>query len=98
MSYCVNCGVELDDSAKKCALCNTPVINPNIPVAEADTAPFSQQAHIPNQIKAKFIAGVVSLVMLIPNIVCILINALWFTQSYWSIYIFATSLWHIFIS
>ena len=29
MSYCVNCGVELDPSLKKCPLCNTPVINPN---------------------------------------------------------------------
>ena len=29
MSYCVNCGVELEPSLKKCPLCNTPVINPN---------------------------------------------------------------------
>lgn len=28
MSYCVNCGVELDASASECPLCNTPVINP----------------------------------------------------------------------
>ena len=28
MSYCVNCGVELDASAKECPLCNTPVLNP----------------------------------------------------------------------
>ena len=30
MSYCVNCGVELDNSTLKCPLCDTPVINPNI--------------------------------------------------------------------
>ena len=42
MSYCVNCGVELDDSAKKCALCSTPVINPNIQEKPDETpAPFS---------------------------------------------------------
>lgn len=28
MSYCVNCGVELDPSLTECPLCNTPVINP----------------------------------------------------------------------
>ena len=28
MSYCVNCGVELDASAGECPLCNTPVYNP----------------------------------------------------------------------
>ena len=30
MSYCVNCGVKLDKSLKKCPLCNTVVYNPNI--------------------------------------------------------------------
>ena len=28
MSYCVNCGVELDGSLQACPLCNTQVINP----------------------------------------------------------------------
>ena len=28
MSYCVNCGVELEASLKACPLCHTPVINP----------------------------------------------------------------------
>ena len=36
MSYCVNCGVELDNSAKKCALCATPVVNPNALVKPED--------------------------------------------------------------
>lgn len=27
MSYCVNCGVELDPSAGICPLCHTPVVN-----------------------------------------------------------------------
>ena len=31
MSYCVNCGVELDASATKCPLCDTPVYNPKAP-------------------------------------------------------------------
>jgi len=29
MSYCVNCGVKLKSSEKKCPLCKTVVINPN---------------------------------------------------------------------
>ena len=32
MSYCVNCGVELDKDAAKCPLCQTPVVNPVCPV------------------------------------------------------------------
>lgn len=99
MSYCVNCGVELDDSAKKCALCNTPIINPNLTDINEDESPFSPQAHIPKQVKVRFIAGLISLIMLIPNIVCILINALWFNESVWSVYIFATSFlaWVVFV-
>ena len=27
MSYCVNCGVELEASLRECPLCHTPVIN-----------------------------------------------------------------------
>ena len=29
MSYCVNCGVELQKSEPRCPLCGTEVINPN---------------------------------------------------------------------
>ena len=29
MSYCVNCGVKLEQSLQSCPLCHTPVINPN---------------------------------------------------------------------
>ena len=32
MSYCVNCGVELDPTARTCPLCQTPVVNPRQPV------------------------------------------------------------------
>ena len=29
MSYCVHCGVELDEQAKRCPLCGTPVVDPS---------------------------------------------------------------------
>ncbi len=101
MSYCVNCGVELDDSAARCALCATPVINPNKkdnsePVPES---PFAQVMHVPKQVKKRFVALVVSLVMLIPCIVCFLVNAFVFTGSFWSVYVVSTSFlaWIIFV-
>ena len=43
MSYCVNCGVELDRSAKACPLCNTPVINPNELLRKEQKTPFPQE-------------------------------------------------------
>ena len=40
MSYCVNCGVELDPTASRCPLCGTPVVNPNAPVDRESPTPF----------------------------------------------------------
>ena len=42
MSYCVNCGVELTESANSCPLCDTPVINPNILNAKRPDPPFPE--------------------------------------------------------
>ncbi len=102
MSYCVNCGVELDDSAAKCALCATPVINPNKKESPhtKNESPFAEVMHRPKQIKKRFIALVVSLIMLIPCIVCFFINAFVFTGSFWSVYVVATTLllWILFVS
>ena len=40
MSYCVNCGVKLDDALNKCPLCNTPVINPKELKKKEAVSPF----------------------------------------------------------
>ena len=101
MSYCVNCGVELDDSAKKCALCSTPVINPSKTDTEEETvsAPFSQDVYIPKTVKARFVAGLISLIMLVPNMACFLVNLLLVPGSFWSLHIMSTSLllWVMFV-
>lgn len=100
MSYCVNCGVELDASAKKCVLCSTPVVNPNFIVGENVKAPFSETPHLPSQkVRTRFIALLVSMILLVPNIVCLLINAFIFSGAFWSLYIASTSflLWAIFV-
>ena len=60
MSYCVNCGVELDASAKKCVLCNTPVYHPSKKIEKDVTTPFSEIPVIPQNIKKKFAALIVT--------------------------------------
>lgn len=101
MSYCVNCGVELDDSAKKCALCDTPVINPSKPqsVSENSVSPFSGEVHMPKTVKARFLASLISLIMLVPNMACFLVNLLILPGSFWSAHILSTSflIWVIFV-
>lgn len=101
MSYCVNCGVELDNSAKKCALCGTVVVNPakNENINETVNAPFSEQLYIPKTVKARFIAGVISLVMLVPNMACFLVNLLLLPGNFWSAHIMSASalFWVVFV-
>lgn len=101
MSYCVNCGVELDASAKKCALCGTKIINPNTDESEPEVtvSPFSDLAHIPAGVKTRFVAALISLIMSVPNMVCLLVNITLFSESFWSAHILALSLllWIVFV-
>lgn len=101
MSYCVNCGVELDNSAKKCALCGTPVINPNKPNEsdKAETTPFSNKSYVPAPINKRFIAFVISVIFIVPNLVCLLTNVVFSSGTYWAAYVNSTSmlLWISFV-
>ncbi len=99
MSYCVNCGVELDASAKKCVLCNTAVLNPKDTDEVPGETPFATENHIPQSISRKFVAYLVSVVMFVPNVVCIFTNLAFFNESLWSLNIFCTSLllWIVFV-
>ena len=99
MSYCVNCGVELEVSARKCPLCDTEVINPKKAPEEKKLPHFADEEYIPEGISKKFIAYVISMVILIPSIVCVLANALFFSESFWSLYICTTGFlaWVIFV-
>ena len=54
MSYCVNCGVELDASAEECPLCNTPVLNPReiekyAMQAARERSPVKEEGHFPRE-------------------------------------------------
>lgn len=99
MSYCVNCGVELEESAKKCVLCDTEVINPKKKPSQSSEPHFAEESHIPESVSKKFIVRVISMVMFIPCLVCLLANAVFFPDSFWSLYIFATGFlaWVIFV-
>ena len=98
MSYCVNCGVELDDSAKTCALCGTPVLNPNKPAA--GETPYPEKIVIPQNKLQRYRATVATLVMLLPILVCIPINYFITPGLYWSVYVASTLilLWIFFVA
>lgn len=89
MSYCVNCGVELHDSAKKCPLCDTPVINPASANKE-DTHPgaYPENIVLPPANGRRYAAFIASIILLIPNVICFSINMIdTVTNGTWFVYI-----------
>lgn len=85
MSYCVNCGVELDTSLEKCPLCNTPVVNPKeIPVPGPRT-PFPREAGQVEVVKRKDLGILLTTVLAATAVTCGLLNILVFSGSRWSL-------------
>ncbi len=87
MAYCVKCGVELDESALKCALCETPVYLPNAGIKEETVKPFSDKSAIPPGTKRKFTAAVITVLLVIPCIVCGIVNLFLRGSGWWSAYV-----------
>jgi hypothetical protein len=100
MSYCVNCGVELDSSAKKCALCSAPVINPYKEQNKEYPLPYSDKVVLPPKVRRRYAAFIISMIIIIPNIICLLTNLIFFSGTLWALYVNSTStvFWVIFIS
>lgn len=86
MSYCVNCGVELDASAKGCPLCGTPVINPReLEKLAAALPPFPREKGQVETVKRKDLGVLVSIVALATAVTCGVLNALVFRGALWSL-------------
>lgn len=85
MSYCVNCGVELDASARTCVLCNTPVINPNELRQIQYKTPFPQEKGQVETVKRKDMGILLSAVVVAMAVTCGLLNALVFRGTLWSL-------------
>lgn len=75
MPYCVNCGVELEPSYKSCPLCDTEVIIPNKTKKDIDEATaYSRNFEIPKSTSKKYLAFVLSILMMIPNVVFLILD------------------------
>ena len=76
MSYCVNCGVELDKTCSVCPLCNTRVINPNQPVDTVSPKPYPvNKGYVDSGIR-KETAILMAVCLATTAVVCGLLNLL----------------------
>ena len=96
MSYCVNCGVELDATARACPLCHTPVQNPNRPVDAELPPPFPSRRKEVQPASKKELALLISAMFASVAVLCGVLN-LFFLHSGrpWSLYVVgaAVMLW-----
>lgn len=86
MSYCVNCGVELEKSEKACPLCSVEVINPLQPYDDKALRPFPKRLDpINERINRRFTASIISICLASPAVFCVVINVILDGQATWSL-------------
>lgn len=101
MSYCVQCGVKLEQSLKTCPLCHTPVLNPNeinSTVLNNGSGPFSTVKGEVEPMKKHDVGLWLTIVLGSTAITCGALNIFFFSHNYWSIPVIGacTILWLFF--
>ncbi len=99
MSYCVNCGVELADSEKRCPLCHVEVTNPKAPWAEPAERPYSRHVDtLMKRIDRRYFATLTGLLLTIPCIITMFLDIISGGGLTWSAYVIgAVALIYIFV-
>lgn len=85
MSYCVNCGVELEASLRECPLCHTPVVNPKEAGKTVPPSPYPTDRGQVEEVKRKDLGILLSVVLSATAVTCLLLNLLVFSRSLWSL-------------
>lgn len=83
MSYCVNCGVELDKNLKACPLCQTRVVNPNELIIHENEA-FPKSKGEVEKVKRRDVGVVVSIFLIATAVTCGFLNLFVFDGIAWS--------------
>lgn len=87
MSYCVNCGVELDATATACPLCNTKIYNPNQPVATDIPTPYATVKGYTEPVKTREFTILMTIIFLTTSAVCLFLNLFTIQIGHWSFYV-----------
>lgn len=94
MSYCVNCGVELEKSEPSCPLCGVEVVNPAETRDENDVIrPYPKHIErLDTRVDRRYTAAFLSLLLLIPVFICIFTNMITAGTISWSLYVLGGAL------
>lgn len=87
MSYCVNCGVELDPTCTSCPLCHTKVYNPNHTDLTETVPPFPTLHGETEPVRHYEFTILMTIIFLTTSVVCGLLNHFTFPIGKWSYYV-----------
>ncbi len=91
MPYCVNCGVELSNTARRCPLCDTEVVLPAGLRSPAANGSLPQQRDVAvSAFDKRLWIQVVSIVMVIPALISVVLDAISGDGLTWSLYVAAS--------
>nr|MDD6335475.1 DUF6320 domain-containing protein [bacterium] len=89
MSYCVNCGVEIQKGQKSCPLCGVAVINPAQPGPESAPPMYPPTPVTGYRDNYRDFIGPIAILLLIPALVSLICNVLTAHAVTWSAYVMA---------
>lgn len=95
MSYCVHCGVELDQTQRTCPLCGTEVRDPAAPVDGASPRPYPTRSMAVEPPGKRQLAVLLTVMLVSASAACALLNLFLDSGRFWSLYVTggAMTLW-----
>lgn len=88
MSYCVQCGVSLHGGAKSCALCQTPVLNPNNKVDSELPPPFPSKRETVQPVSKTELTMLMTVMLGSVAVLCTFLNLFLHPDgALWSLYV-----------
>lgn len=90
MSFCVNCGVRLGETERKCPLCGVQVINPVQPFQAGTPSLYPAPegtGTAARRIDRRTIAFIVTCVLVLPALICVAVDLVYGGVLDWSLYV-----------
>lgn len=87
MSYCVHCGVELDQTQRICPLCGVEVHDPTVPVDTASPRPYPTRSTLVEPPGKSEIAVLLTVILVSVSAACALLNLFLDSGRFWSLYV-----------
>ena len=84
--YCIQCGVKLADTEKRCPLCGTVPFHPDIP-REQGTPLYTPDRYPRQQVSRKGVLGVVTILLMIPMLITLICDLGINARITWSGYV-----------